>query len=192
MYSQSESIKEIAGAIAKAQAKMKNPKLDCTNPFYKSKYASLAAIRDEAVPAFAAEGIAVIQTLGTYDSVVNCTTSLLHSSGEWIQGTFGVPVTKEDAQGYGAASTYARRYLLQAMSGIVGDEDDDANAAVGTKSPVVSTPKKKEYNALHRDGSPLLNTASENTPTPTEGHAPQGDLISDAQCKRLYAIAKGV
>lgn len=168
---QSETIKEIADAIAKAQFKMKNPKLDCVNPFYKSKYASLAAIRDEAIPHLSSEGVAVIQTLKTEGGMVYCTTRFVHRSGEWISGSFGVPVTKADAQGYGAASTYARRYLLQAMAGIVGDEDDDANAAVGEKpkKPEVSAPKAKAEKEVRDE-----------------------KCITTEQAQRFYAIAKAV
>lgn len=140
----SESVKEISGALAKAQAEMSNPKFDCNNPFYKSKYASLAAIRDAVIPALSKHGIAVVQSLNSENENVSCTTMLCHSSGEWISGTFTIPVTKTDAQGYGAASTYARRYLLQAMAGIVGDEDDDANAAIEPPTAKVSKPAKKE------------------------------------------------
>ena len=64
------------------------------------------------------------------------TTRIMHSSGEWIEGDCILPPTKADAQGYGSAITYAKRYGLQAMAG-VPSVDDDGNDAVkacrGTK-----------------------------------------------------------
>jgi len=61
-------------------------------------------------------------------------TRLLHSSGEWIEGRMTLPVSKADAQGYGSALTYARRYGLCAAVGIA-PEDDDGNAASAAAPP---------------------------------------------------------
>jgi hypothetical protein len=57
---------------------------------------------------------------------------LLHKSGQMLQATLPMPAAKQDAQGLGSAATYARRYQLMAMAGVVGDEDDDGNAAVAS------------------------------------------------------------
>jgi hypothetical protein len=56
------------------------------------------------------------------------TTMLAHASGEWMRGTLTIPLAKVDAQAYGSATTYARRYALAAFVG-VAPEDDDGNAA---------------------------------------------------------------
>jgi hypothetical protein len=64
---------------------------------------------------------------------VRVETMILHSSGEWICcGILALPVSKKDAQGYGSALTYARRYSLSAAVG-VAPEDDDGNAATMAK-----------------------------------------------------------
>jgi hypothetical protein len=131
----SESCKELATSLAKAQAEMKNPGLDKTNPHFKSKFASLAGVRDSVVPVLAKHGISVVQSLEHSDHGIACETMLLHSSGEWLSGTLVLPVSKEDAQGYGSAATYARRYALMSFAGVVGDEDDDGNAASKHKTP---------------------------------------------------------
>ena len=125
------STKNIAGALAKAQMEMINPKLDKTNPFFHSKYASLAAVRDATIPILAKHGIATIQSLTNAASGdITCTTKLIHTSGETLECSLTLPSVKKDAQGMGAASTYARRYALQAMCGIVGEDEDDGNIAV--------------------------------------------------------------
>lgn len=124
-------LNEIASALAKAQTEMSNPKLDSMNPHFRSKFASLAAVRDAVVPILAKHGLFVAQNLTNTDDGVACTTIITHSSGQ--QMTFGpinMPATKRDAQGLGSAATYARRYALMATFCIVGDTDDDANAAV--------------------------------------------------------------
>ena len=127
----SDSIKELAAALAKAQGEMHNPSFDTQNPFFKSRYASLANVRNTVIPVLSKHGLSVAQFLCGEETRVACETMLLHASGEWMSQTFSVPVGKHDAQGYGSAATYARRYALMALVGVVGDEDDDGNAAVG-------------------------------------------------------------
>lgn len=127
-------IDQLATALAAAQAEMSNPRFDKVNPDFRSKYASLAAVRDAVIPVLSRHGIAVVQTLHQSDGGIGCTTLLLHKSGQQLQSTLAVPASKQDAQGLGSAATYARRYSLMAMVGVVGDEDDDGNAAVA-KTP---------------------------------------------------------
>jgi hypothetical protein len=122
---------EIAKALAAAQGEMKNPAFDTTNPHYRNKFASLASVRNATVPTLAKHGIAVVQDLTTVEGAIACTTRLYHASGQTL--TFGplvMPATKQDAQGLGSAATYCKRYSLMAVCGVVGDEDDDGNAAV--------------------------------------------------------------
>lgn len=126
---------QLATALAAAQAEMANPKYDKVNPGFRSKYASLAAVRDAVIPVLSRHGIAVVQTLHQTDGGIACTTVLLHKSGQMLQATLPMPAAKQDAQGLGSAATYARRYQLMAMTGVVGDDDDDGNAAVGVKPP---------------------------------------------------------
>lgn len=123
---------EIAAAFAKAQLEMHNPKFDAANPFFKSRYASLAAVRNAVIPCFAKHGICTAQDLITSEGTIACTTILTHSSGQqMVFGPLVLPVSKEDAQGYTAAGTYAKRIALQSVAAVVGDDDDDGNAAAG-------------------------------------------------------------
>ena len=131
----STSLELIATALAAAQAEMKNPTFDSVNPYFKSKYASLAAVRDTVIPVLAKHGIAVFQSATPAEHGIAVTTRLLHSSGQWLEtDPFMVPVTKDDAQGVCSASTYARRYSLQFAAMVVGDGDDDGNAAAAKPS----------------------------------------------------------
>lgn len=123
-------IAELAKSLAAAQAEMQNPKFDSANPHFKNKFASLASVRNTVVPVLARHGITVIQNLSTTERGVACTTILLHASGQSMEfGPLVMPATKPDAQGLGSAATYARRYSLMAVCNVVGDVDDDANAA---------------------------------------------------------------
>lgn len=127
-----DGVGEIAAALAKAQLAMSNPSFDSQNPHFKNRFASLAAVRNAVVPVLAKHGICLTQDLRTTENAVSCTTILTHESGQQMQfGPYTLPVSKADAQGYGSASTYARRYHLMAVAGVVGDADDDAESAVG-------------------------------------------------------------
>jgi hypothetical protein len=127
----SEQINEVATALAKVQAELKNPAFDSNNPAFKSKYASLASVRDAIVPALTKHGLSLMQNVASCDNVISCTNRLMHTSGQWIESdAFCVPADKHNAHGYGSACTYARRFSLMAFMAVVGDEDDDGNAAV--------------------------------------------------------------
>ncbi|WP_252341658.1 ERF family protein, partial [Escherichia coli] len=65
---------------------------------------------------------------------------LIHQSGDWIAATYPLVVTSKDetAQGYGSAVTYARRYGLSALMGVIADTDDDGNAASKAPKPAAA------------------------------------------------------
>lgn len=129
----SEQINEIAGALAKAQAQMGAAKKDSDNPFFKSKYADLASVVDAIRGPFAENNLSYVQLpIVSEGNRVMVETVLMHATGQWISSVVDVPVSKADAQGYGSAITYARRYGLQAIAGVAA-EDDDGNAAAKAK-----------------------------------------------------------
>lgn len=133
----SETIGALATALAIAQATIGGAVKDKINPAFKSKYADLSAVWEAWQAVGPAQGLGVVQMPGAMDAGrVSLTTILTHKSGEWISETLTIPVTKADAQGYGSALTYARRYALSALAGIA-PEDDDGNAAVAKSAPRV-------------------------------------------------------
>jgi len=121
--------KAIAGAIVKAQMAFGPALKTSQNPHYKSRYADLSACVEAVIEALNANGIALIQRTLPCESGVTVETVFLHSSGETLSsGPLHVPAQRQDAQGYGSALTYARRYSLMAACGIA-PEDDDGHAA---------------------------------------------------------------
>lgn len=125
----SESIKELANALCKAQSQIKGAVKDSTNPHFRSKYADLASVVDAIKEAATSVGLSWVQVMHDSDAAARVETVIMHSSGEWLScGVLSVPVSKQDAQGMGSALTYARRYSLSAAFG-VAPEDDDGNAA---------------------------------------------------------------
>jgi hypothetical protein len=130
---QSDSIANLAKSMAAAQAEMTNPKFDSTNPHFKSKFASLAAVRECVIPVLAKHGIQVSQFPVSEGNAAGCVTIIAHESGEWMRDAFLIPCDKQNAHGYASAVTYARRISLQSIAGVVGEQDDDGNGAVASK-----------------------------------------------------------
>jgi hypothetical protein len=129
----SESIAALAAALAAAQGELAPVAFDRDNPFFKSRYATLTALREAMRPVFAKHGLSIIQGAGPDGGIE---TTILHASGEWITAA-GLPMrpVKDDPQGIGSLLTYARRYGLAAAAGLVADEDDDGNGATHGKAP---------------------------------------------------------
>jgi len=130
----SESIKELAVALAKAQGAMETAKKQNTNFHFKNRYADLTSVWDACREPLTSNGLSIVQSPRTSwhegHCVVEVMTMMLHVSGEWMSDVLAVPVSKPDAQGIGSATTYARRYALSGFAGVTAD-DDDGNAAVG-------------------------------------------------------------
>lgn len=132
---QSESIKELAAALSKAQGVMAPAAKDTNNPFFKTRYADLASIWEAARKPLADNGLAVCQTTSMTDGEVHLITTLMHTSGEWITGELSLPPTKRDPQGYGSAITYMRRYALAAIVGVSPEDDDGNDGSKKDKNP---------------------------------------------------------
>lgn len=126
---QSESIKQFAPAFLKAQSAIESAKKLSVNPHFKSKYADLSVVIDAVKAALNENEIFFTQApRDSDDARLHMTTRLIHVSGEWIESTISIPLAKQDAQAYGSALTYARRYGLAAITGLP-QEDDDGNEA---------------------------------------------------------------
>jgi hypothetical protein len=126
-------MKQIATALLKAQSEMSNPKKGATNPFFKSKYADLNAIREAVIPVLNTNGISVLQPIVHTDGKNFVKTILLHESGELMDSLTEIVYNKlNDAQAQGSGISYARRYALQSFV-CVGADDDDGQKAVQNK-----------------------------------------------------------
>ena len=118
----------LAGALAAAQAEIRNPALDGVNPHFKSRFATLGACLRAVRPVLSKHGIALIQEPYTPEAgAVGVRTTLLHAAGSASSEVWCRCGPKP--QDLGSAVTYLRRYALCAMVGIVGDDDDDGNDA---------------------------------------------------------------
>jgi hypothetical protein len=138
MHRSSESVAAIATALAKAQLELTNPEKAMVGTVYNNRsdspqsfrYASLSSGLDIVRKTLGGQQIAIAQTtdIDRANGMVNLTTVLLHTSGEWISSDWPVCRTSEISapRRMGAALTYARRYALFTMVGIAGEDDLDA------------------------------------------------------------------
>ena len=124
----SESIKNLAIAMNKAQSEMGGAHKSKGNPFFNSKFADLSEVVKAIKEPFANNGLSYVQFPIEEGGRIGVETILMHNSGEWLSSSFTVQLSKQDAQGAGSAITYCRRYGLQSIAGIPS-EDDDGNAA---------------------------------------------------------------
>lgn len=127
----SPEITELAGAMLKVQQTLKPAAKDAQNNFTNSKYASLQSIMHTCREALLVNGIWLTQlpvqvekgNLGLISKIVHA------ESGQWQSSLLVMPLPKSDPQGYGSAMTYARRYGLAALIGVVTEHDDDAEGS---------------------------------------------------------------
>jgi len=139
MVSKSESIKELAAALAKAQGEMKSAIKSRTvrvvmkdnKGSYTFDYATLDDVWDAIRLPLTNNGLSIAQPIAVDAGKLTIETTLLHGSGEFLSSTATHSLGSVDLQGMGTAITYLRRYTLCAMVGVTSDEDDDGNNDAG-------------------------------------------------------------
>jgi hypothetical protein len=132
---------ELLPALAAAQGEVGELKKNATNPHYQSQYADLSEVISSIKEALANNGLSVVENtpvnrLAERFYVVRMTLYVFHASGQYLSITTDIPCMKGDrmdAQSIGTAITYGRRYLLQCMFNLAGEDDDDGNAIEGSK-----------------------------------------------------------
>lgn len=131
----SETIKELAVALCKAQNQMMGAAKDATNPFFKSKYADMGSVVQAVKQPFADNGLSYAQFPMFEDGKAGVETILMHDSGEYMSSVLMLPMAnKQDPQSTGSAITYARRYALQSIAGIPSEDDDGQAATKATQT----------------------------------------------------------
>lgn len=125
----SQTLEKIAPALLNAQKQITFAEKNAKNPHFKNNYADLESVIDAIKKPLNDNGIMFLQTFSPSETgKLNLTTRLVHESGEWVEDELTMPLQKNDAQGYGSAATYSRRYALAAIVGLY-QADDDGNEA---------------------------------------------------------------
>ena len=171
----SESVKEITLALIAAQSELPTIIKDklAKGEKFSYKYVSLDTVMPEALKILNKNGMALVQTVGGADgSGTTLSTTILHSSGEWISDTQPLLLVKPDPQGQGSAITYARRYGLMAMLGLVADDDDDGEASSPRDSASQAPPHPRQQRQ-ERDGAAPPIDAYEPPPKARKEKSPE-------------------
>lgn len=128
----SPDLAELAKAMVKVQQALNPACKDAENAFVKNRYATLNSVIDACRDALTAQSVWVAQyPVAAEAGHLGLVTKLVHgNSGQWQSSMMVMPLPKNDPQGYGSALTYARRYGLATLVGMVSEADDDAEAAI--------------------------------------------------------------
>lgn len=188
----SDSIKELAAALAKAQGELKAAQMNTTNKFLGNKYADLGEVIKTAAPVLSKYSLSVSQPVEDNGERVSVTTLLMHSSGEWMEATISMPVGEEKgksrAQVIGSIITYLRRYGYASMVGVYADEDNDGNEKQTPKS--AAQPKQESGKPAPEEPEKMsLKTALE--VTNSEG-VKYGDLNGEILSNMQIGINKAL
>ncbi len=142
-------------ALLSAQADMPAIQKTKINPAFRSKYVSLDSLMSEVMPVLNRHGLIWVTLPGRDEHGDPALTyRLIHAqTGEAITGTMPLMLSKTDPQGQGSAITYARRYSLMAVLGLVADEDDDGNSA-SRRQPKGETGKRSNGNGDQKLATP--------------------------------------
>jgi len=132
MQQSSDRIGAISAALAKAQAELTNPEkaliatIRAANPRDQNQTFRYAALSSGLDNALGGHEIATVQATAIDNEAgfIRLTTTLAHSSGEWLSSEWPVcPIAETAApRRMGAALTYARRYALFTLVGIAGED----------------------------------------------------------------------
>lgn len=127
----SDSIKNLAEALNKAQAEFTPAPENANNPHLRNKYADLGSIIETVKPVLAKYGLSVSQLVEGHAGEIGVSNVLMHASGEWLESYVSMPIADakgiNPAQAAGSIVSYLRRYSLAAMLGIYAGGDDDAS-----------------------------------------------------------------
>ena len=145
----SKDITELAKALLAVQSQLQPALKDAENPFTRSSYATLNSVMDTCRAALLANGILMTQfPVPAETGHLGLATKLIHAeSGQWHSSLAVVHLPKADPQGYGSAQTYARRYALCAMLGIVTEDDDGEGAKMPQSARKSRTPAHERNQA---------------------------------------------
>jgi hypothetical protein len=178
----------LSADLVAAFAEIEGAAKDKVNPHFKSKYADIGSVIDAIKPVLARHNLAFYQRPQPSDNGVLVQTLLRHvDGGEVDLGTLYVPANKQDAQGFGSALTYARRYALMTAFGVPA-EDDDGNSAVASlprseHAPRPTTGETPPNKRVKYEGGPYscptqLMTAARQFVHTLEGMGDMGELIA--------------
>jgi hypothetical protein len=182
--------------LAKAQIELANPEKSLTGTIEPQdgkgsarqfRYAPLSSGLEIVRKTLGQHEIATVQTtaIDQVAGIVNLTTMLVHSSGEWIASDWPVCPMAETEQPHrmGAALTYARRYALFTLVGIAGEDDLDAPDLLSPRASQTKTDsaenKKNRLDGGRQQSAALGSSAQ--ALAPDESTSLRNQLIAEVE-----------
>lgn len=181
-------MKELLKSLSKFHSQCPPVTKEADNPFFKSKYATLDAIQEHIRPHLQKNGLVITQVNEvTGDGTPVVTTTVWHvESGEFLESQFPIVVSKNTAQDYGSAVSYAKRYSLSGVLNLtIQDEDDDGNRATFGDTKVSAKPLEPKGDDL----KPWLNEGSQTWGKVVES-LKNGYTMNEVRTK--YKVSKAV
>ncbi len=152
---ESTEIKDLAGALAKAQGQFKPIGFNRQNAFIKNRYADLDSVISCTREALSANGLSFSQFIKIIgDGQTILVTRLRHSSGQWCESRTRITPLKADPQAFGSNLTYMKRYALMSLLGVTGSDDpadDDGERAMEERRQEDAKGTSLNYNYSKRD-----------------------------------------
>lgn len=189
----SQDITKLARALIEVQKSLQPAIKDASNPFCKSRYATLNSVMDSCREKLISNGIWLTQYPIPVDQP-NClglVTKLTHAeSGQYQSSLAVVPLPKLDPQGVGICITYMRRYALSAMLGIVTEEDTDGEFEKPEQMQPIKQKNHKQETNNHASSLPALDGITYKSVTSHDGNI---CIIAegDTRPKKQFLIAAG-
>lgn len=180
----STGLNELAGALSRAQSKIRTASKDAANPHFNSKYADLASIWDACRDALTEQGLAVVQLPCGDGDHVGLTTTLLHASGQFMASTIYAMPERKGPQAVGSVLTYLRRYSLAAAVGVAPDDDDAEAATARPEAPAPANDNGRRYASAPRLARP--NAASPQAPSDVPPSS--SEATTRAQMRRYHQL----
>lgn len=141
----------LSSAMALAFGEIDAATKSAANPHFRSKYADITAVIDAIKPALIAHDLFFTQRTEPSEKGVTVETWIGHANGEEKSlGKLFVPANKNDAQGFGSALTYARRYALVTAFGVPVEDDDGNAAAKAQKAAPAKLSEEKRARIIQR------------------------------------------
>lgn len=153
----------VSAALVECQGDLKAAEFDATNPFFKSKYATLGSVIAASRQALAKSGLAILQIPTINEHLVSVHTKIVHKSGQMLDCgamtlSLGESDRNSDAQLAGSITTYLRRYAWSTVLGIYADSDSDGNdAPKGAVARPVNRPPQAAPVATEKHRMKALN-----------------------------------
>jgi hypothetical protein len=176
----SDTQAQLYAALAKAQSQINVAQKDKVNPAFGSRYVDLSAVLTAVLPAWNANGLAMTQFPYVSDGNewIELTTLVSHSSGEYLEHSMRMPVGgKRDAHAVGSATTYARRYSVAAIAGVIQD-DDDGNLA--SQIDIARIEARNNARPARQPYSTRIEPEQAPAPAPVQAPAPEPEPVPAA------------